>query len=420
MKLKSKIILLSFCTLVFACNNGKKSGKAHVGHSAKQQKIQKIYTCSMHPEIIKNEPGQCPICGMNLVEKKSDGRKENKQDIEFLLKPTNQYVISRVNTINPVEKDLPVSVFAVGYITYDTRQINTVSARVSGRIEKLYVKYRYQPISKGQKLMDIYSEDLETEQQNLLFLLKNDSENLFLIKSSEQKLSLLGLSPQQIEQVKTSGQLFYTITIYSPYTGHLHDLISVGNNSEMGSESTVSSTNQELQIREGMYVSKGQTVFNIYDTQKIWALLNIYPDNQSLIKTGQRVSLEIDGLNDRDIKATIDFIEPIIRDNQKNISVRIFLNNPSNEIKIGTIVKAKLDEKKRKGLFVPSTAIVSLGLNSVVFVKQDGIFKAKKVQGGVSSGGWVEIISGISKEDTIAQNGQLLIDSESFIKTENK
>ena len=418
MRIKSKIMLLSFCVLFFACNNGKESDKEHENHSTQQE--QKVYTCPMHPEIIRNEPGQCPICGMDLVEKTSDGKKESNKNLELSLKPTNQYVISQVNTVGPVEKELPVNIFAMGYITYDTRQINTVSARVSGRIEKLYVKYRYQPVSKGQKLMDIYSKDLETEQQNLLFLLKNDSDNFSLIKASEQKLSLLGLTPDQINQIKSLDKIFYTISIYSTYTGHLHDLMPVENNTGMKDRNMTSSTTQELQIKEGMYISKGQTIFNIYDTQKIWALLNIYPDAQSSVKKGQRIKLDIDGLKNKEIDATIDFIEPVIRDNQKNITARVFLNNSSNEIKIGAIVRAKSDGRKQKGLFVPSTAIVSLGLSNIVFVKHDGLFKSQKVQTGTRSGEWTEIISGISKNDTIAQNGQLLMDSESFIKTENK
>lgn len=422
MKIKSKIVLFSFCALVLGCNDGKESGKGHENHSTQQE--QKVYTCPMHPEIIRNEPGQCPICGMDLVEKTTDGQATSDKGLELLLKPTNQFVISQVNTISPIEKELPVNMFAMGTISYDTRQVNTVSARVSGRIEKLYVKYRYQPVSKGQKLMDIYSKDLETEQQNLLFLLKNDLENVSLIKASEQKLLLLGLTSEQINQVKSSDKTFYAITIYSPYTGHLHDIMQTDNSikdeSGMGNESMTSSTSQELQIKEGMYISKGQTVFNIYDTQKIWALLNIYPDAQSSVKRGQKVTLEIDGLRDREIEATIDFIEPVIRENQKNITARIYLNNPSNEIKIGAIVKAKSKGDKQKGLFVPSTAVVSLGLNTVVFIKKDGLFKTKKIQKGSLSGEWIEIISGLSKKDTIAQNGQLLMDSESFIKTENK
>lgn len=419
MKIKNQILVVFLIVLIFSCkNNEKKSDNEHKNHSTQQE--QKVYACSMHPQIIRNEPGQCPICGMDLVEKiipmAIGNEKESNKELELLLKPTNRYVISQVNTISPVEKELSANIFAMGYITYDTRQINTVSARVAGRIEKLYVKYRYQPICKGQKLMDIYSKDLETEQQNLLFLLKNDSENLSLIKASEQKLILLGLTPEQISQVKSSDKIFYTITIYSQYTGHLHDVMPMEINTGMDNRKAFANlTTNGLQIKEGMYLSKGQTIFNIYDTQKIWAVLNIYPDAQSSIKKGQKVMLELDGI-DREVEAIIDFIEPVIRDNQKNISARVYLNNSADEIKIGAIVKAKADHRNQKGLFVPSTAILNLGLNTIVFVKQDGLFKTRKIQKGIPSGEWVEIISGLNKNDSIALNGQLLMDSESFIK----
>ena len=416
MNKRSIILLLLICILIFSCKDGKGSKNGHENHSA--QAGQKVYTCPMHPQIIRNAPGPCPICGMDLVEKITKGQRENDKNLEILLKPANQYVISQVHVVTAVEKKLPVNILAMGYIAYDTRQINTVSARVSGRIEKLYVRYRYQPVKRGQKLMDIYSKDLEIAQQNLLFLLKNDPENLFLIKATEQKLLLMGLTGEQIKQVKSIRKIFYAITIYSGYTGHLHDIPREGIDDGEMKNGNMTLSAQELEIKEGMYVSKGQTVFNIYDTRKIWALLNIYPDAQEFIKKGQKIKLEIDGLNERELEATIDFIEPVIRNNQKNITARVFLKNPANEIKIGAIVKAKSDGRKQIGLFVPYTSIVSLGLSDIVFVKQSGLFKTKKIQKGASSGEWIEIISGINGNDTIAQNGQLLMDSESFIKTE--
>lgn len=411
MKLKTNILFLTILALIFSCN---KSGKKHEDHSD-----DKVYTCPMHPEIIRNEPGQCPICGMDLVEKITGGEKVDDKELSMLLEPTNKYVISQISTVKLQERELPVTSVIKGYITYDTRQSNTVAARVSGRIEKLYVKYKYQAVSRGQKLMDIYSAELVTSQENLLFLIKNDSENNTLIQASEKKLLLLGLTQEQINHIKSSGQLLNTVTVYSSFTGHLHDITS-SNNNTMGSNSmnTSVSETQTLQVKEGMYISKGQTVFNIYDTQKLWAVLNISPDIIGSVNKGQKVKLEIDGLTDKEINATIDFIEPTIRENQKSSTVRVYLNNPSNEIKIGTIVTAKLIDKKQAGLFLPSSSIVSLGMTYIVFVKKDGWFKAQKVKIGNRSNEWTEIISGVTKEDVIASNAQMLMDSESFIKVQ--
>lgn len=411
MKRTIKIVLISFLAVIFSCNQSGKKPEAHAD--------EKLYTCPMHPEIIRNKPGQCPICGMDLVEKVTGGEKANDKDIAMLLEPTNKYVVSKIATVKPQERQVSIKSVLTGFITYNTQQINTVSARVSGRIEKLYVKYKYQPVSKGQKLMDIYSKELETEQQNLLFLLKNDAENLTLIKASEKRLQLLGLTQEQINQVKSSGQIFYSITIYSPYSGHLHDVISTDNTSmEDGNMASSKQETQALQIKEGAYVSKGQTIFNIYDTQSLWAILNIPPDVAGTVAKGQKVKLQIDGLEDKEVTATIDFIEPALRENQKSIASRVYLNNPNNEIKIGAIVKAKLIDKNQKGLFVPSSSVVSLGLSNVVFIKQNGLFKAQKVVVNNRSKEWTEIVSGITKESEIAKNAQLLMDSESFIKVE--
>ncbi len=411
MKLKINILFLTILALIFSCN---KSGKKHEDHSD-----DKVYTCPMHPEIIRNEPGQCPICGMDLVEKITGGEKADDKELNMLLEPTNKYVISHISTVKLREKELPATSLIKGYITYDTRQSNTIAARVSGRIEKLYVKYKYQPVGKGQKLMDIYSAELVTEQENLLFLIKNDSENNTLIQASEKKLLLLGLTQEQINNIKSSGQLLNTVTVYSPYAGHLHDITSSNDNTIGSNNMNISvSETQTLQVKEGMYISKGQTVFNIYDTQKIWAVLNISPAIIGSVNKGQKVKLEIDGLTDKEINATIDFIEPTIRENQKSSTVRVYLNNPNNEIKIGTIVTAKLIDKKQAGLFLPSPSIVSLGMTYIVFVKKDGWFKAQKVKIGNRSNEWTEIISGVTKEDVIASNAQMLMDSESFIKVQ--
>lgn len=423
MKLNRRIILFLLPFFLLSCGNKQESDPNNAPGSAHAE--QKVFTCPMHPEIIKDKPGKCPICGMNLVEKIADGEKENNRELEFLLKPTNTYVISQVTTVKPIIREIPVTVYATGYIAYDTRRINTVSARVSGRIEKLYAKYRYQPVEKGQKLVDLYSKDLETAQQNFLFLLSNDKENSSLIEASEQKLLLLGLTQEQINQIKTSGKTIYSVSIYSPYSGHLHDITSSANTAnnnngmESGNMATETST-QELQLREGMYVAKGQGIFNIYNTKKVWAVINLYPSTQNTVAIGQKVRIKIDGLKDKKIEASINFIEPVIRNNEKNITARIYLDNMDYDIKVGAIVKAELESKKETGLFVPASAIVNLGMNNVIFVKKGDLFETRKVHIGTHSDNWTEIISGVDKDDIIAENGQLLMDSESFIKTENK
>jgi len=385
----------------------------HKNHVAPSQG--KKYTCPMHPEIIRDEPGQCPICKMDLVEMKGDESKSSETELDVLLKPTNKYVISQVKTVAMKRQTVSATIQVSGKINYDTREISTISSKVEGRIEKLYVKYLYQPVSKGQKLMDIYSKELLTEQENFIYLLKNDPDNYSLIKTAEDRLMLQGLTHYQVKKIKAEKKAIDYIGIYSPYSGHLHDLLGE-------KSSDMSSMNQqpqkELLIKEGMYVQKGQAVFNVYNTNKLWALLNVYSENQGSIAKGQNVNLFVDG-KELSGNFKIDFIEPEIKTNQNTVTARVYLSNLNGEIKVGSNVKGNINAGEKTGFFIPVTSVVDLGISHVVFLKENNLFRAQKILVGSVLNDMIEIVSGIKESDLIAVNAQLLMDSESFIKTEN-
>ena len=179
----------------------------------------------------------------------------------------------------------------MGAVAYDTRQVGTISARVAGRIEKLYVRFRYQKVVVGQKIMDIYSPELLTAQQNLLFLLKNDAANTSFINTAKEKLLLLGMSNAQLQQVIKTQKPSFTISVYSKYSGHIHEATGVMNSASnnTGAMKDINVTTEELSLKEGMYIQKGQSIFSVYNPLKVWALLNIYADNQGLIQRGNAV-----------------------------------------------------------------------------------------------------------------------------------
>lgn len=417
--------LLKILSLVFilsACN-GKNENESHDmkdhEHGGHQDHTihdkTKKYTCPMHPEIIRNEPGKCPICKMDLVEVKSEESEITENELDLLLRPTNKYVISQVKTITMEEQTLPLTIDVTGKVNYDTREISTISSKVEGRIEKLYVKYLYQPVGKGEKLMDIYSKELLTEQENYIYLLKNDPDNTKLIKTAEDRLMLQGLTPDQIKKIKSDKKAFDYVSVYSPFSGHLHDL-SGGTSSDMTSMNQ--QPQKELLIKEGMYVQKGQAVFNVYNTEKLWALVNVYPEKQAMIAKGQKIDLFVNGEMLKG-NLSIDFIEPELRSNQNTITARIYLPNLNNQVKVGSNIKGVIHAGEKKGYFIPETAVVNLGNNRIVFLKNNNLFGAHKVVVGINANNRIEIISGLTKNDSIAENAQLLMDSESFIKSEN-
>src|SRR5260221_6982662 len=164
------ILLIACCLLPIlftACKNKKIT---IVETSAKKE----LWTCSMHPEIIRNKPGTCPICGMELVRKEENSTAINDIQLNDLLQPTDRFVVSSIPVTTIHRSAELIEIDALGTVAYDTRLVNTISARVSGRIEKLYVKYRYQHVMNGERIMDIYSPELLTTEQELLFVIKND------------------------------------------------------------------------------------------------------------------------------------------------------------------------------------------------------------------------------------------------------
>lgn len=352
------------------------------------------------------------------VEKNEETNLIKEVKLESLIKPTNQFVVSAIPVITIQKREEQIEIEAPGIVTYDTKETGTISARISGRIEKLYVRYRYQKISKGQKILDIYSPEIITAQQNLLFLLKNDPGNVSLINAAKEKLLLLGMSAQQLGEVVNSKKTSFIISVYSNYSGHIHE---AGSAAGMGTTTPgvmkdVSLITEELPLKEGMYLQKGQTIFDVFNPAKAWALLNVYAEQQGLVKTGNAVRVVPETAPARNFRATINFIEPFYRKDSKTLTARVYFNNASLQIPIGSQVRATIFGNTKDAVWLPKESVLSLGLDKIVFLKEDGAFRAHKIVTGIIYEKHIQVESGLSMEDSVAVNAQYLMDSESFIK----
>lgn len=407
-----KIILSCLLFLTSAIIFTSCKEKTSVQASSREQ-----WTCSMHPEIIRDKPGSCPICGMDLIRKVDNAVAINDIKLDDLLQPTDRFVVSTVPVTTIQQKEELIEVDALGTIAYDTRLVNTISARVSGRIEKLYVKYRYQHVMKGQKIMDIYSPDLLASQQELLFVIKNDPSNTSLINAAKQKLLLLGMNEGQLQQIIRTGKPSLTVSVYSNYTGHIHEAGNTmpGENAD-NQRMDIARITEDLSIKEGMYVEKGQNIFQLYDVSRSWVLLNIFPEYLSLVKKGDAVKIIPETSPGKDFRGQIDFIEPLYRKENKTLTARVYFNNSQLQIPVGSQVKATVFVNSTNANWLPKDAVLSLGIDKVVFIKQSGGFKAHKVETGLANNDVIQIVSGLNSIDSVAMNAQFLTDSESFIK----
>jgi Cu(I)/Ag(I) efflux system membrane fusion protein len=181
----------------------------------------------------------------------------------------------------------------------------------------------------------------------------------------------------------------------------------------------ISQITEELSLKEGMYVQKGQSVFSVFNPDKAWVVLNIYGENQALVKPGNVVRVVPETAPSKDFRATIDFIEPYYRKESKTLTARVYFNNSQLNIPIGSQVRATVFGITKNAYWLPKEAVLSLGMNKVVFQKTDGGFKATKISAGMTHKKHIQVLQGLSVHDSVATNAQFLMDSESFIKVKN-
>ncbi|MEO6706740.1 MAG: efflux RND transporter periplasmic adaptor subunit [Ginsengibacter sp.] len=415
MKIRKQILLKFFLfgfAIISFTMTGCKSNPDNKKVSANAG-IEEIYTCPMHPQIIKHEPGNCPICGMPLVKKENASREISEVDLSTLLQGDNNTVVSSIPVTTMQFANQQIQLEALGSVAYDTRFMKTIAARVSGRIERLYIKYRYQPIRAGDKVMDIYSPELLTGQQNLLFLVKNDPTNSTLINAAKQKLLLLGMNNRQLQKIISNNKALLSVTIFSNYSGHVHE---VGNMSNTSQQIIPMNVTDELSIKEGMYVEKGQPVFQVNNMDNVWVNLNFFPGQNSLIKVGLPVTIIPETAPGKKIQSRIGFIEPFYKNDSKTLSARVYLNNSTLMIPVGSQVKATLNINTTHNNWLPKESVLSLGINKIVFLKKGNVFKAHLISTGISANDLIKITDGLNTQDSVAVNAQFLIDSEGFIK----
>jgi Cu(I)/Ag(I) efflux system membrane fusion protein len=427
-RLSLPIMLLPLLVLVASCNKGGE----HAEHAD-------TYTCPMHPTVISDKPGTCPVCGMDLVRKARPGEEvEITEDLSKLIKSPNETVIASIKTIKGEYMSMPVSTEAQGVVTYDTRNVYTIPTRIGGRLEKVFLKYAFQQVRKGQKVAEIYSPELLTAQRELLFVIENDSKNEALIQSAKERLKLLGATDAQINDLIQSKNPKNTFAIYSTYDGYVladgqqtpiapmtsprastsaggmtDGMSGNASTSPSTSASSAVSTGDQL-IREGSYVTSGQTLFKVVNPSALRVELNIASTLTATVKKGSKVKLDF-GDEHRD-DGTIDFVQPFFNEGQEFLTVRVYTKN-TERLHIGHLVKAVIESSAVEALWVPKEAVLHLGVDDVVFVKEKNVFRPKKVVTGIRTEKHIEIKQGLSSSDEIASNGQYLVDSESFIKT---
>ena len=449
------LVVLPLALLLGACQSDKKpaspAGKTEAPAAAdanEHETAADLYTCPMHPQIIRDQAGACPICGMDLVKKPKAGGSQAPASASLLnlLASPDATVVSTQATVYPTTGAPDLTLTLTGRVEYDTRRTEAIAARFGGRIEKLLIRYNYQPVTKGQKLLEVYSPQLVTAQQELIFILTNDAENQTLLRGARQKLRLLGLTDAQITRTIATRKPAYQVAIYSPYTGYVVEqpaqsggtlppppaaeaggMSSTGGApmggasvTTRGSAPTTASTmpaDAGLTLTEGAYVTAGQTLFRVVNTKQVWGVFEPRPDELAALQVGQSIRVLPENNPARVRTARIDLIEPFFREGARTGAVRVHLNNADERLRSGALLTGTVNVPAAGGLWLPRAAVVDLGNREVAFVRRGGAFQAVSVQTGRRSADRVQILQGLGEQDAVATNAQFLMDSEGFVQT---
>lgn len=356
-------------------------------------------------------------------------------NIEAQTVSPNQQVLSRQGTVKLSEISRNLVIQAQGYIVPNPNRNQAVAARISGRIEKLHVKFSGQKVKKGDKIMDLYSPDLLTFQEEHLFLIGQNGDKK-LQENSRKKLVLLGMHESQIQQLEKKGTVSLAIGVYSPANGYVFfdtqakpdnvksDMPAKGNSMNMqGNEGNREAYAPLMaEIREGTYINEGQTLFNVNDLDEVWALVSVSGQYLSQLAVNQSVNIISEEGASKKVVGKIILIEPAFEDSdQRFVRIRLALSNKDNSLKINNLISAELILPGNGQLQVPSSAVYKTGRQEFVWVKSDttemgtGIFQLRSVVARPGQNGYMIIDSGLEGDEEIAIEAGLMSDSETFL-----
>ena len=386
--MKKYIIIIISALFVFASCKNKKATLVNKDE---------YYTCSMHPQIMQDKPGTCPICHMDLIVVK----KTNTAADEIMLND-EQIRLGNIQTDTIRNGMIGDKVILTATLNTDESKVNSVNARIMGRIDRLYFKNMGDYVPKGAHLYDLYSEELNNAKQEYIAALEKQQtlDNSIidfnrLVQSARMKLLLWGMSEAQVNELGKSKKSSSLTSFYSNESGFI----------------------TELPVMEGQYVSEGSTIVKLANLSSLWAEAQVYTSQLSAIDLKGTATVQFPDIPGKEWKGKIEFANPeIVSDSRLNL-VRVSIPNPNGLLKPGMPAYVIIKSKELNTLTLPSDAVLRDGKMDIVWVQSGkNRYKMKMVQTGMETGDRLEIKSGLQNGDVVVTRGAYLLNSEFVFK----
>ncbi|MBT4414599.1 MAG: efflux RND transporter periplasmic adaptor subunit [Polaribacter sp.] len=357
------------------------------------QETNKMWTCSMHPQIMQQEAGNCPICGMDLIPATSTS--EGLRVDQFKL-TENAMALANIQTSVVGNGKIEDNTIKLSGKIAENEEANAVQVSYfSGRLEQLNVSFTGEEVQKGQLLATIYSPELYAAQQELIIAASLKVSQPALYKAVRNKLKLWKLSESQINKIEETGKVKENFPVYA----------------------NVSGTVSEKLVAQGDYIKQGQPLLKIANLNTVWANFDVYENQIDLFKKGQDITITTNTSANKEFKGNVDFIDPVLDTRTRTIKLRVVLNNKSDVFKPGQFVEGKIKgitSNKGQVLAIPSTAVLWTGERSVVYVKPNPdqpVFEMREITLGNQIGDNYEVLEGLNNGDEIVTNGAFTVDA---------
>ncbi|WP_299434644.1 efflux RND transporter periplasmic adaptor subunit [uncultured Aquimarina sp.] len=387
------VALLTGLLIGYFIFGGNTSKESSVAHDHTEEVSNQIWTCSMHPHIMQSEPGDCPICGMDLIPTETN---EQGLSTDQFRMTENALALANIQTSIVGRTDVDSQELKLSGKIKENKNTSAVQVtHFSGRIEKLLVNSVGEKVYKGQKIAIIYSPELVAAQQELLTAAGLKKTQPALYKAVRNKLKLRKLSDDQINQIESSGETKETFPLHAQVSGVV----------------------SEKMVEEGNHINRGEILFKITNLSTVWASFDAYENQISLLKKGQKIKIKTNAYPDKDFDAAISFIDPVLNTTTRTVTVRAVLENNNSIFKPGMFIEGVVsatNNKPNNSIAIPKSAVLWTGKRSVVYVKAQSempVFEMREVTLGNANNDTYQILNGLENGEEIVTDGTFTVDA---------